>query len=82
MRPPPDLSADQRKTYEVFQRIRMAWVTLVVILGVFVAGFAAFLFAIFSLPSDMVAKVILGGIDALVGTSMYFIIRYLFPGKK
>jgi|GraSoiStandDraft_41_1057321.scaffolds.fasta_scaffold1138664_3 hypothetical protein len=78
--PPPAIpNAKQLKTLEVLQRIKMAWVTLYVILGLFTVGFGAFLVSVFMLPGDGISKSILGGIDLLLGWSLRAVVGNLFP---
>ena len=78
----PGLSDRQLKTFEVVERIRMAKVTLYVILAILVVGIAAFLVAIFGNYGETSAKAILGGINTLVGFSLRAVIAYLFPNPK
>jgi len=79
---PPSLTDKQRKTYEVLQKIRMAWVVLWFVLCLFSAGFIAFLWSLFVLPSDALAKSALGGTNFLLGWAMKAVVRYLFPGSR
>jgi hypothetical protein len=81
MKPPPDLSLAQIKVYEVIQRNRMAWTTLTVVLTLLTVGFLSFLFAMFLLPQQDVAKGVLGGIDALLGWAVHRIVGNLFPKR-
>jgi hypothetical protein len=79
---PPDLTPAQIKVYEVIQRNRMAWTTLVVVLGLLIFGFFSFLYAMFFLPQQGVAKGVLGGIDLLLGWALHRIVGNLFPKSK
>ncbi len=78
---PGNLTAAQLKVYEVVQRIRMAWVALLFVVIPFAFGVFAFLYAIFFLPQQEVAKGILGGINLLLGWALKIILNNLFPSK-
>lgn len=73
------LTPEQLAVYTELQRIRMAWVTLPVILALFAIGFLAFLYALFHIPQQGLPKTIVGGIDTLLGFALKTIITYLFP---
>jgi hypothetical protein len=79
---PPNLTPGQIKVYEVIQRNRMAWTTLLVVLGLLIIGFFSFLYAMFFLPQQDVAKGVLGGIDLLLGWAVHTIVGNLFPKTK
>ena len=76
------LSPDQLKIYTELQRIRMGWLTLYVVLGLFTIGFGAFLYALFFIHEQTLGKAITGGIDTLLGWALKDIVAYLFPAKK
>ena len=78
----PPLTDKQLKIYEGIQRIRMAWVTLIVILTCFVAVFIALLFAAFLQTVGPRIKGAFATIDGLLGVSLHQIVRHLFPTKK
>ncbi len=77
---PGNLTPSQLKVYEVVQRIRMAWVALFFALGLFSIGFLAFLYSVFFLDEHTVPKIILGGIDSLLGWCLKIVYSDLFPG--
>jgi hypothetical protein len=79
---PGNLTPSQLKVYEVVQHIRMAWVTLACVLGLLSIGFCCFLYAMFFVKSQEVAKGILGGIDALLAWALKIILNNLFPSKS
>jgi len=60
----------------------MGWVTLFVVLGLFTVGFASFLYALFCIHEQTLAKSITGGIDTLLGWALKDIVAYLFPTNK
>lgn len=76
------LTPDQLKIYTELQRIRMGWLTLYVVLGLFTIGFFSFLYALFFIHEQTLAKAITGGIDTLLGWALKNIVAYLFPSKK
>ena len=76
----PTTSA-QVTVYEAVQRIRMAWTAMLVVLTLLSIGFFSFLYAMFFVPEQGVAKGVLGGIDGLLGWALHRIIGNLFPGK-
>jgi hypothetical protein len=56
----------------------MMWVSLIVVLGLLVTGFVAFLIALFS-SYQPIGTSILGGIDLLLGLLLRQVYRSLFP---
>lgn len=76
------LTPDQLKIYTELQRIRMGWLTLYVVLGLFTIGFFSFLYALFFIHEQTLSKAITGGIDTLLGWALKDIVAYLFPSKK
>jgi hypothetical protein len=78
---PANLTLGQTKVYEAIQRNRMAWTALAFVLFWLSVGFSCFLYAMFFMPSQYVAKGILGGLDGLLGWSLKAIISNLFPSK-
>lgn len=79
---PPQFTPTQLRAYEVLQRIRMAWLTLCVVLALFSIGLLSFLYAVFWLETETGPKLILGGIDLLLGLALREIIAYLFPNQR
>jgi hypothetical protein len=77
-----NLSPDQLAVYTALQRIRMGWTTLIILLALLIVGFISFLYAIFKVPQQEVAKGIVGGIDFLLGTLLHYVVRNLFPGPS
>jgi small neutral amino acid transporter SnatA (MarC family) len=78
---PANLTPAQAKVYEVIQRNRMAWTALLFVLILLAVGFFSFLGAMFFLPSQAVAKGILGGIDLLLGWALKIMLKNLFPSR-
>jgi len=79
---PPNFTPKQLHAYEVLQRIRMAWVALWFILVLLAIGLLSFLVALFWVQSQSTAKVLLGGVDTLLGLALRTIIAYLFPSPR
>jgi hypothetical protein len=77
-----DLTPEQLTVYTELQRIRMAWVTLAVVLILFAIGLLSFLYAVFWVERQDAPKVILGGIDGVLGWALKTIISYLFPSPQ
>ena len=80
-KPLPDLTPAQLNVYETLERIRMAWVALWFVLGLFTIALFTFLVALFVLPGDAASKSILGVINALLGGALGIVLRHLFPGR-
>jgi hypothetical protein len=76
------LSPEQLKIYTELQRIRMAWMTLCVILALFTIGLLSFLYAVFFVSQQTAPKLIMGGIDGLLGWALKHIVGNLFPPKR
>ena len=57
----------------------MAWVALIVVLGLLTIGLLSFLYAIFFVKSQGLAKGLLGGVDTLLGVALRTIVVHLFP---
>jgi hypothetical protein len=81
-KPLPDLTPERLNVYETLERIRMAWVALWFVLGLFTITLLTFLVALFVLPGDAPSKSILGVINALLGTALGIVLRHLFPGRS
>jgi hypothetical protein len=77
-----NLTPEQLTVYTELQRIRMGWVTLYVVLSLFSIALLSFLYAVFFVTEQTAPKVILGGIDTLLGWALKMIIAYLFPPPK
>jgi hypothetical protein len=60
----------------------MAWVTLIVILVLFVTAFVALLFAAFSQKVGVWIQGAFAFIDSLLGVSLHQVVRHLFPTTK
>ena len=60
----------------------MAWVALWFILALLAVGLISFLIALFWVQSQSTAKILLGGVDTLLGLAVRTIIAYLFPAPK
>ncbi len=76
-----NLTPQQLEVYRVISRLNMAWVTLVVILTLFTIGLLSFLYSIFWVESQWMPKLILGGINTLLGWSLKTIVGFLFSTK-
>jgi len=77
-----NLSPEQLAVYTALQRARMGWLTLIVLLALFVIGFFAFLYAIFKVPEQQIQKGIVGGIDTLLAWGIRAVVTNLFPPPK
>lgn len=60
----------------------MAWVTLYVILALFVAAFIAFIAAVFWVQTDWLTRSLLGGIDGLLIWPLRRVVGHLFPERR
>jgi len=78
----PTKVPSQAKVLQTLNQIKMARITLYVVLTLFSVMTVAFLVALFVLPSDGVAKTILGGTDGVIGVSLRQIIKNVFPDPK
>lgn len=78
----PNLSPEQAKVYDVIARIKMAWVALWVFLALFIILCGAFLYSLFCIQGQGVAKLIIGGIDALLAWGLKIILGNLFPPRQ
>jgi len=79
---PLNFTLERLTVYKELQRIRMGWVTLLVVLSLFSIGLLSFLYAVFFVQEQNASKVIMGGIDTLLGWALKIIITYLFPPPK
>lgn len=79
--PEKTLSDKQLNVYREVARIRMAWVVLFVILGLFAVGFIAFLYAALTGTGSNTVQAITGGIDLLLGWAVKMIVKYLFSNR-
>jgi hypothetical protein len=80
--PLPSLTDRQLKTHEVFERIRMAWAVLYVVLGSFLVVLVALLFAAFTNLAGPHMKWAFATIDSLLGFCLHQVVRHIFPIKK
>jgi hypothetical protein len=78
----PSLTARQLRVYEVVHKIRMAWVTLGVMLTCFVGVLIALICAAFSPTAGPWMRGAFATIDGLLGVSIHQIVRHLFPAKR
>jgi hypothetical protein len=76
-----DYTESQLKTFEVLQRVKMAWVALIFMVILFSIAFVAFLIALFFYEKDT-ATTILGVIDGILAWTMRQVYRHLFPPRK
>ena len=76
-----NLTPQSLEVYKVISRIRMAWLTLCVMLVLFTVGFSVFLYAIFHV-AEVLSKAILGGIDGVLGWSIKTIVGFLFSEQS
>jgi hypothetical protein len=74
-----NLTPEQLAVYTALQRIRMEWFVLITLFVLLIVGFFSFLYAIFFVPEQQIAKGIVGGIDFLLGTLLHYVVRNLFP---
>jgi len=78
----PSLTDKQLRVYEVIHRVRMAWVTLIVVLLAFITVLIVLLFAAFSKTVGPWIKGAFAAIDTLLGFCLHQVIRHLFPTRK
>lgn len=78
----PNLTGNQLKTYEVLQRIRMAWLTLYVVLSCFVVVLICLLITAFTSLGGPHLAWAFATIDGLLGFCLHQVVRHLFPTKK
>ncbi|MGD1092669.1 MAG: hypothetical protein ABSB35_11860 [Bryobacteraceae bacterium] len=81
-RPDYTITPEQLKVYEALERIQMAWIALWAALVLFTVVLAAFLYALFFVDQQDVAKVIMAGIDGTLGWALRTVYAYLFPAKQ
>lgn len=74
-----NLTAEQLEVYVTLQKVSQAWTAMIWMFILFTIGFVSFLYAIFKVPEQAVAKGIVGAIDTLMVAFMHYIFRYLFP---
>jgi len=72
----------QLAVFEVVSRALQAWVLLIAIIVILAVGVAAFLYALFRVDGDYVPKLLLGGIDLLIGKVLLGVQQHLFPKPK
>jgi hypothetical protein len=75
----PSLTPEQLEVYKTLQRVRMAWLTLYVTLGCFIADFIALCIAAFSTTAGWEMRFAFGMIDALLAYGLNPIFHHLFP---
>jgi hypothetical protein len=78
----PSLSDKQLKVYEVVHRVRMAWVTLAVVLLAFVGVLITLIYAAFSPVVGPYVKGAFATIDSLLGLCLHQVVRHLYPTRK
>jgi hypothetical protein len=74
-----NLTPQQLEVYVTLQKVSQAWTAMIWMFILFTVGFISFLYAIFEVPEQAVAKGIVGAIDTLMVVFMHYIFRYLFP---
>jgi hypothetical protein len=72
----------QLKIYDALERIKMAWVALVVALALFAIGLGCFLYALLVLGDRPIGTSIAGVIDGALLVPIKIVYSHLFPGKK
>jgi len=77
----PNYTPAQLRTFEVIQRIKMAWVMLWAITIMFGVTLIAFLVAVFWLKGDWISKIVLGVLDGTLGWCLKALIAHLFPSR-
>jgi hypothetical protein len=78
----PTTTPDQRKTFELFHKIWMGWVSLIVLLLIFIATTVALLVLLLKPSLPDAPKVVIGAIDSLLGVCLHQVFRHLFPTAK
>lgn len=78
----PSYSDEQLKTFEVLERIRMAKITLYVVLGSFVVVLICLLMTAFTSIAGPYLKWAFATIDGLLAFCLHQIVRHLFPTRK
>jgi hypothetical protein len=78
----PELTPEQRKFYEIVNKIRMAWVMLIVVMVCFVGVLVALICAAFSTTAGPWMRFAFTVIDSLLGFTLHQITRHLFPAQK
>lgn len=78
----PSLSDRQLKAYEVMQRVRMAQITLYVVLCSFIVVLIALLFAAFTNLAGPRIQWAFATIDGLLGFCLHQVVRHLFPARS
>jgi len=81
-KPDHTITPAQLKVYDALQKIKMAWVALWAVLGLFTIVLIAFLYALFFIKGEEASKVIMGGTDATLGWALRTVYAYLFPAPK
>lgn len=82
MKPLPDYTPAQRDTFELLQRIKMAWFAFWAIIILFTVTLGAFIYATFIADKGLTPKWILGALDGTLGLSLRAIVAHLFPPKQ
>jgi hypothetical protein len=75
-----DLTAQQLKVYRAFQEMWMAWISLVVVLGLTIGAFVVFSVIALS-KANLVNSGISGSITLVLGWALNPVFKYLFPAK-
>jgi hypothetical protein len=75
------LTPEQLAVYRELQLIRMAWVAFWFVMPLFAIALLSFLYAVFFVDQQVAPKVILGGVDGLLGWAVKTIISFLFSKR-
>jgi hypothetical protein len=79
MNPLPNYTPAQLETFQILQRIKMAWVMLWAITIMFGVVLIAFLVAVFWMKGEWFSKIVLGVLDGTLGWCLKALIAHLFP---
>ena len=72
-----DLTTEQLELYQVIQRIRMAWLVLIVMLAAFLSLIVIVVWA--AIYERNGVAIVLGLLDGIVGWTIKHITSFLFP---
>ena len=75
-----NLTPGQLEVYQVIQRIRMAWVVLIVFLLIFIVLIGIVVWAAIDGQTGM--AIVLSIVDGIVGWTLKHIVSFLFPHES
>jgi hypothetical protein len=79
---PPSYTDRQLKTVDVLRRNQMAWIMFWFLLLIFSVILGFFLYATFWVKDTLVTQTILGVLDGLVGWTIKYLVKFLYPSGK